>query len=126
LWGVVLGLVMPGVLHKVIVGQLAQLTGRPVSVERVEIEPYALVVRLLDLRIGAQQAPGSEPPPASRLNLARVEADLSWRSLRHLAPVVERLRVEQPALLVVRDAEGNYDGQDIIERMQAPAPDDDA
>jgi uncharacterized protein involved in outer membrane biogenesis len=174
LWGVVLGLVMPGVLRNMVVDQLVQLTGRPVSVERVEIEPYALVVRLLDLRIGEPAAEGGqagdgsrshqggqpssgaqtsggaetsgggqtpargqsdahgqgalgkgEPPPRSRLRLARVEADLSWRSLRHLAPMVERLRIEQPALLVVRNAEGIYDGEDIVERLQERASDDD-
>ena len=39
LWGVVLRFVLPGVLRDAIGTQLSELTERPASVERVEIEP---------------------------------------------------------------------------------------
>jgi hypothetical protein len=122
LWGVVLRFVLPGVLRDAIGTQLSELTERPASVERVEIEPYAMVFRLHGLKLG-EQADGSDGAPArSHARLALLEADLSWRSLRHFAPVLDRLKIDEPVVFVARDAQGVYDGADVIARLAEPAP----
>lgn len=120
LWGIVLRFVAPGLLRDAIASQLAELTGRPASVERIEIEPYALVFRLHGLKVGEQSDGSAGGPARSHARLALLEADLSWRSLRRFAPVLERLKLAEPAVFVARDAEGAYDGADIVERLAAP------
>ncbi|MCM5570645.1 DUF748 domain-containing protein [Burkholderiaceae bacterium FT117] len=122
LWGLLLRFVAPGLLRDAIGTQLAELTGRPASVERIEIEPYALVFRLHGLKVGEQSDGSAGAPARSHARLALLEADLSWRSLRHLAPVLERLVLVEPAVFVARDADGVYDGTDIVERLAAPGP----
>ncbi|TXL68745.1 DUF748 domain-containing protein [Zeimonas arvi] len=122
LWGIVLRFVAPGLLRDAIASQLAELTGRPASVERIEIEPYALVFRLHGLTVGEQSDGSAGGPARSHARLALLEADLSWRSLRRLAPVLERLKLAEPAVFVARDAEGVYDGADIVERLGARGP----
>lgn len=122
LWGIVLRFVAPGLLRDAIANQLAELTGRPASVERIEIEPYALVFRLHGLKVGEQSDGSAGGPARSHARLALLEADLSWRSLRRFAPVLERLKLAEPVVFVARDAEGVYDGADIVERLAAPKP----
>lgn len=122
LWGVVLRFVLPGVLRDAIGTQLSELTERPASVERIEIEPYAMVFRLYGLKLG-EQADGSDGAPArSHARLALLEADLSWRSLRHFAPVLDRLKIDEPVVFVARDEQGAYDGADVVARLTEPGP----
>lgn len=138
LWGVVGKYLLPGLVADTIADRLAALSGRPASVERVEIQPYDLLIRIHGLRVGepaevGQPADGSGEPsaaegagleaPRSYAQVRMVEADLSWRTFRHLAPVVDRLIVVRPDLLVARRADGSYDGADIVERLQSPEAD---
>src|SRR5690606_34602713 len=60
---------------------------------------------------------------SSYARIRMIEADLSWRTFRRLAPVVDRLIVVRPDVLVVRDADGVYDGADIVDRLGEGEPD---
>ena len=91
--------------------------GRPVSVAAVRFEPWRLGLVVEGLRVGAADA--RQPP---QLEVGRVDAALSLRSLWHLAPVVESLRVEHPVLRVARTAAGHYDVDDLLARLNAPKP----
>ena len=149
LWGVVGKYLLPGFVADTIAEQLAGLTGRPANVERVEIAPYDLLIRIHGLQVGepveAEQptvpeqstarigepaaTEGSErsvgnQTPRSYARIQLIEADLSWRTLWRLAPVVDRLIVVRPDLLVARSPDGVYDGADIVERMQSREPDE--
>jgi uncharacterized protein involved in outer membrane biogenesis len=119
LWGVLLRFAAPGLLRDTISEKLAELTDRPVSIERIEIEPYALVFRMHGLAIGEQHDGSDGQAARSHARLGLLEADLSWRSLRHLAPVLERLVLMQPQVFVARKADGSYDGADIVGRLAA-------
>ena len=111
--------------------QLSEALGRSVQIERVQVEPWALVLVVEGLRIGATPAPaekqsGAAPADASDaapalLQIARIRIDAGMASLRHRAPVIEAIEVDGATLRVARTAEGHYDIDDLIQRF-TPAP----
>ena len=100
--------------------QLAALLGRPVQIARVEVQPWALRLALEGVRIGAASSGAGDAAPP-QFELKRVLADLDWRSLPKLAPVVEALRIDEPLLRIARTAPGHYDFDDVLARL-APDP----
>ncbi|KDB53122.1 hypothetical protein X805_12940 [Sphaerotilus natans subsp. natans DSM 6575] len=118
LW-LLLWLALPPLLKSLIETQASQALGRPVTLERVSVRPWAMDLAIERLRIGA--APGAaETEPL--LEVARLRADLDAASLWRLAPVVAALEIDAPALRLTRTAEGHYDIDDLIARLSAPSP----
>jgi uncharacterized protein involved in outer membrane biogenesis len=122
LWGLLLHQIAPSLVRDAIVDALSELTGRPASVDRVEIDPWLLQVRVHRLAVGGLAEPAAvDPRTHARVGL--IEIDIGWSSLWHLAAVVQQLRIVEPRITVVRDAAGRWDGADILERRAArPAP----
>ncbi|MFM2342016.1 MAG: hypothetical protein RLZZ592_1669 [Pseudomonadota bacterium] len=112
-------LALPPLLKSLIERQASQALGRPVTLERVIVRPWAMDLAVERLRIGA--APGA-PQAEPLLEVARLHADLDAASLWRLAPVVAALEIEAPALRLTRTAEGRYDIDDLIARLAAPSP----
>lgn len=112
-------LALPPLLKSLVETQASQALGRPVTLERVSIRPWAMDLAIERLRIGA--APGA-PSAEPLLEVARLRADLDAASLWQLAPVVAALEIEAPALRLTRTAEGHYDIDDLIARLAAPSP----
>lgn len=98
--------------------------GRPVSLDGASFKPWRLALELRGLRIGGAQA-----KDAPLLELRRLEASLSPRSVWHLAPVLASLQVEAPVLRLAYLGEGRTDLDDILKRLAArpakPAADED-
>ncbi|RZL63370.1 MAG: DUF748 domain-containing protein [Variovorax sp.] len=92
--------------------------GRQVTVGGIEFKPWTLEVAINDLRIAT--ADGS----AAQLAIARIYADAELQSLLRLAPVVDAVTVEAPAVRLAHLADGKYDIDDILARLasgpQAP------
>jgi uncharacterized protein involved in outer membrane biogenesis len=86
--------------------------GRTVSLESAHFRPWRLALELRGLRIAGP----SEGAPAL-LELRRVEATLSLRSLRHLAPVLASLQIEAPSLRLAYLGQGRTDLDDILQRL---------
>ena len=112
-------LALPPLLKSLVETQASQALGRPVTLERVSVRPWAMDLAIERLRIGA--APGA-PSAEPLLEVARLRADLDAASLWRLAPVVSALEIEAPALRLTRTAEGRYDIDDLIARLAAPSP----
>lgn len=112
-------LALPPLLKSLVERQASQALGRPVTLERVSIRPWAMDLAIERLRIGA--APGA-PSAEPLLEVARLRADLDAASLWQLAPVVAALEIEAPTLRLTRTAEGRYDIDDLIARLAAPSP----
>ncbi|MDQ5898615.1 MAG: hypothetical protein QG612_2701, partial [Pseudomonadota bacterium] len=112
-------LALPPLLKSLVERQASQALGRPVTLERVIVRPWAMDLAIERLRIGA--APGATPAEPL-LEVARLHADLDMASLWRLAPVVAALEIEAPALRLTRTAEGRYDIDDLIARLAAPSP----
>jgi len=87
--------------------------GRPVHIGAVVVRPWSLQLALHDLRIDA--APGAPP----LLSVARVLADAELQSVFRLAPVIDALRIESPALHLTHLGEGRYDIDDLLARLAA-------
>ena len=117
-WGLA-WLALPPLLKWQAQQRLSELLGRPVSIERIGIEPWALVLTVENLVIGQ---PGSTPAGDPLLRFARLRVDAAMVSLLRRAPVVEAIELDGLALRLARTAPGRYDIDDLIERF-TPAPD---
>lgn len=113
LWGVLGGLVLPALAKHLIAQHATEELGRPVTVERVSVNPYTLDASVEGLRI--VDADGT----TSLVTVDRVDADASYASLYQWAPVIDRLTVTGLKAHLVRDAENHYNLSDILGRLQA-------
>jgi hypothetical protein len=96
--------------------------GRALTVGRVEVAPWRLALTLHDLALA-----GAEGTPP-QLRIRRLYVDASWQSLWRLAPVLDAVQVDGPALRLTHLGEGRYDVDDILQRLgtggadEAPSP----
>eukprot|EP01041_Mallomonas_annulata_P017307 gene17307-35716_t len=97
--------------------QASQVLGRNVTVERVDFRPWSLALTLEGLRVAG--ASGN----TEQLSVARVHVNAELQSILRLAPVIDALTIEQPRLALRHLGGGQYDVDDIVQRLRAPAPD---
>ncbi|HET7763608.1 MAG TPA: DUF748 domain-containing protein [Burkholderiales bacterium] len=101
-------------LERVLAGQL----GRPVTIERVRINPFSLSASIrgfaLKTRDGGENA----------FTFDELYVDLASSSLFRLAPVVESVRLSKPTVRFVRYEDKSYNFQDIVDRFanRPPSP----
>ena len=93
--------------------RLSALLGREVRFGRVDFAPWSLALTVEDIDVGP--AGGKGPP---QLQVARVHVNAELRSLLRLAPVVQALQIDAPRLRIARTADGSYDIDDIVARLQ--------
>lgn len=89
--------------------------GRQVTVGSIDFKPWTLELTLRDLRIAT--ADGSH----SQLEIQRIYANAEMQSLLRLAPVIDAVTVEGPAVRLTHTADGKYDIDDILAKL-ASAP----
>jgi len=92
---------------------LGEALGRTVSLQDVEIDIPRLRAAVTGLRVAEA---GSADAPA--FTLARAEVELAWASLGRRAPVVTALRLSEPRLRVVRQADGSLNWDDVLRRLR--------
>jgi len=108
--------VAPRIAQGQLTERLAAELSRPVSIGRIEFNPFTLVLRVNDLSV-------SEPSGGAELaGFAQLEADASWRSLYRLAPVLSSVTLRQPRVQLARDAQGRFSIQDLIDKWAARPP----
>ncbi|MDM0072865.1 DUF748 domain-containing protein [Variovorax sp. J2P1-59] len=90
--------------------------GRQVTVGKIDFKPWTLEVAVNDLQIAT--ADGSGPQVAIR----RIYADAELQSILRLAPVIDAVTIESPAIRLTHLADGKYDIDDILAKL-APKPD---
>ena len=104
----------------------SQELGRTVRIGQVDVQPWSLELTLRDVEVAGAGLPGSAsgaaaPPPV--LHLQRVYVDAALQSLLRLAPVIDAIEVDAPALRVTHLGGGHYDFDDILARLAArPTP----
>ncbi|MFO1299254.1 MAG: DUF748 domain-containing protein [Burkholderiaceae bacterium] len=108
--------VVPRVAQGQLAGRLSAELSRPVSIGRIEFNPFTLVLRVHDFSV-AEPAGGTEFAGFSQL-----EADASWRSLYRLAPVLSSVSLKQPRVHLARDAQGRSSIQDLLDKWAARPP----
>ena len=108
--------VTPRVAQGQLTERLSAELSRPVSIGRIEFNPFTLVLRVHDFSV-AEPAGGTEFAGFSLL-----EADASWRSLYRLAPVLSSVSLKQPRVHLARDAQGRSSIQDLLDKWAARPP----
>jgi uncharacterized protein involved in outer membrane biogenesis len=89
---------------------------RQLTIGQVRFNPFTLAASLRDVKL--MEPDGS----AIFVSFEALDADLSWQSLRRLAPVVEKVRLQAPYLHLVRAGNGAYSIDDILQWMAAQPP----
>ncbi len=105
----------PPILKHVLVKNLSEQLNRPVSLGEIDISPYAMTVRMTDLKIG-------DPSAGELLGLDELFVDLDIASVRYAAPVVQEIRLAGPRVHLVRESADKYNISDLIDKFSQPSP----
>jgi outer membrane protein OmpA-like peptidoglycan-associated protein len=115
LW-VIAWLAVPPIAKSQIQKIASEKLGRQVTVGKIDFKPWTLELALNDLRIAT--ADGSR----SQVAIKRIYADAELQSILRLAPVIDAVTVESPAILLTHLADGKYDIDDIVAKLAAGPP----
>ena len=93
--------------------RLSALLDRPTTVEAVAFDPFRLRLTLRKLVVARGE--GTD----SLFSFDELVADVSPASLWNRAPVLDALRIVRPNFWLLRDSEGRYNIQDLIDALMA-------
>ena len=108
--------VVPRVIKAKLEETLTAELHRKTTVEHVAFNPFTLTTTLQGIAIRNRDA------DSSFLTVDEVVANASGASLWHRAPVVDELKVRAPHIDLVRNANGSYNIQDLIDAYFASPP----
>ena len=114
LWTGVVGHWLPDWLRPRVEAAATEALGTPVHLGELRIHPWSLAVEAGDLAVG----PSAQP----WFKLQRAETQLSVQSLWRMAPVLRRVRLVQPELLLERQSAERFNITAVIERLSQPSP----
>jgi hypothetical protein len=103
----------PPLIKSILLKQLSQELQREVSIEKIDISPYALSAQISGLSIKAEG--GKEVAGFDELFV-----NLSSASIFKLAAVVDEVRLRGLRLAVARVSEGRYDISDLLDKWMQP------
>lgn len=109
-------LALPVVVRRLAVQRIAAMTGRAVTLEKVELNPFTGRVALNRFRLA--QRGSSEPA----LELERLEVRVAPLSLASDEIRVKELTLTRPRLYVTRRATDRYDFSDLLDLIPPPDP----
>src|SRR5512132_3380637 len=115
-WAVVGFLVLPHLLRPVVERKLAESLHRPVSVRGLSLNPFALSATLEGLDV--REKGGTGP----FFSLERAYVNLEAVSLFRRAPVLREITVTKPSIHLVRDENGAYNFQDLLDKASKSKP----
>ena len=105
--------VLPPLVKSVLLDQLTRALHRPVAVNSVRINPYALSATLEGVSIGERE--GGE----TFASFDSLYVNLESMSIFRLGPVAGELRLVNPKLKVVRLSESRYNFSDLVDELMA-------
>ncbi|WP_420995660.1 DUF748 domain-containing protein [Cupriavidus sp. 30B13] len=103
----------PPLIKSFVAKQASEALGRKVTFGGAQVRPFSLAVTVSDVTI--YEPDGTTP----MLTLGEAEIDGAIASLWHMAPVVDAVHIDRPALRLARDASGRMNYADIEERFAA-------
>lgn len=110
-FGILLGLIAPPLLRGKLATELTKKLHRDVTIAQLKINPYAMT---MTLRGFVMKEPQSQ---RTAVSFDELFVNLDIRSLFRFAPVVEELRLATPYVNLVRNEDGKYNFQDLIDEM---------
>ena len=110
--------VVPPIAKSKLEAGLSQFLHRRVTVDAVSVNPFTPSVALRGFNVREREG------EASFAAFDELYVNVAWTSLFRLAPVVDELRLSGPRLRIVRNADGSYNFQDLLDEFLArPAGD---
>ena len=106
-------LALPGIIKSQAEKSVPATLHRKLSIERVDVRPYALAVAIYGAKL---YEPDGQGVFAS---LQEVQVRVSASSLIHLAPVVKELHLVAPFVHLVRTGPHRYSADDIVAALSA-------
>lgn len=101
---------VPKLVRGALTQNVSELLGRQVAVGKIGFNPFTLTLRVHELTI-------DQPQAAPLLQVGELDASVAWRSIVMLAPVVDRIHIDQPKLALVRDETTRFNFSDIVDRL---------
>ncbi|TAM44841.1 MAG: DUF748 domain-containing protein [Burkholderiaceae bacterium] len=108
-------LAVPPVLKSQAQKIASEQLGRRVTIGAVAFKPWTLELTLTDLAVATADGAGQQ------LHIPRIYIDGSIQSVLRLAPVIDRITVDDPSLKLARVSDGHYDIDDILARFNKPS-----
>lgn len=112
--------VLPPVAKSLAVDKLSAILHRPLSVERIDFNPYTLELEIVGVAI--QEKGGGETVAGFDRLYANVADSSFWRG----GPVLSELRLVAPVLRLVRLPDGQLNFSDLIDEWLARPQNDDS
>lgn len=114
---------LPGFAKARLETLLAEEFARPVSVEQIEISPYALSLTVSGFSVGQKGAqPGQHAgkgPDAELFGFDSLYVDISSSSLARGIPVVAKVALKGPRLHLARTPDGRLNVSDLLDKWLA-------
>ena len=110
LWGLA-WLAVPPIAKSQIQKIASEKLGRQVTVGAIEFKPWTLELALNDFRMATADGSGSQ------VAIGRIYADAELQSILRLAPVIDAVTIEAPAIRLAHLADGQYDVDDILTKL---------
>jgi hypothetical protein len=108
---------LPMLLRHILTTQVSASLKRPVTVGKITFNPYRLKLEIDRLHIA--DSDGTKP----FVDLDRLRVKVSWTSLYRLAPVIKELKVDRPAVHVVRTGQQQFNFSDLlVSKSPSPPP----
>ena len=114
--GVLLGLVTPPLIRGKVASALSDKLHRPVTIEQIAINPFAMTMAVRGFLMKERQG------EAPALSFDELFVNLEMRSIFRLGPVIKELRLIKPYLSVIRNEDGKYNFQDLIDEFTGGPP----
>ncbi len=101
-------LILPPIIRSVAAKKLSEALHRPVVIQKIKLNPYALSLTIIGLTVKEQKG------PTVFVSLNSLYVNLQSVSIFKLAPVIKEFRLEGPFVRVVRNMDGGYNFSDLI------------
>jgi uncharacterized protein involved in outer membrane biogenesis len=108
-------LILPPIVKSVAASKLSEALHRPVAIEAVRLNPFALSLTIRGFKLGERQGPET----FVAFDELYLNAELS--SIFRLGPVLREIRLTRPAVRLVRHTADRYNFSDLLEQPK-PAP----
>ena len=116
LWAAAGFLVLPRLLRPAVERKLAELLHRPVTLHRLSLNPFALSAVFEGLDVKEQAGAGSF------FSFERLYVNVEAVSLFKGAPVLRAITLTKPSVALVRNENGTYNFQDLLDEASRPKP----
>lgn len=106
--------VVPPIAKAKIEALASSKLGRRATLGKLSFDPFTLHARLTDFSLADRN------PARTLLKFATLDVDVSIASLWQWAPVLDAVRLVQPQVALLRNGDGTWNIQDLIDRVLAP------